>query len=148
MATEAYSEDNDLIKIRPNILDLGVSDWGFQHAEAFTIINRMLIGKWYIQAATDQGVDWRTVEFDPDKIDASQLVRASCYKTLEMAYLYLMKDAPEPDGFEREMKLFQQLFNTEINQLLGLGLNYDWDDSDTIDSEEKYQRSTRRLVRV
>lgn len=148
MATTAYSNDNDLVKIRPNILDLGVSDWGFQHKEAFSIINRILTGKWYIQAATDQGVDWRAVDFDPDKIEAGMLVRASCYKTLEMAYLYLMKDAPEPDGFEREMKLFTQLFNTEMNQLLGLGINYDWDESGDIDESEKYQRSTRRLVRV
>ncbi len=148
MATTVYSEDNDLVKIRPNIVDLGVSDWAFQHEEAFAIINRILIGKWYISAATDQGVDFRETEFDPDKVDATQLVRASCYKTLELAYMYLMKDAPEPDGFEREMKLFSKLFDSEMRQLLGLGLNYDWSGDDVVDSDEKYQRSTRRLVRV
>ena len=108
MAIEFYSTDDDLVMIRPNILELGISCWEDQHKEAFKVINRILIGRWYKQMALEYGVDWRETEFDPELVDKDQLVRLSCYKTLEFAYLYLMKDSPEPDGFEREMTMFQK----------------------------------------
>ena len=44
---EVYSTDDDLVKIRPNILDLGVPEWIDQHKEAFSIINRALVARWY-----------------------------------------------------------------------------------------------------
>ena len=148
MAIEYYSDDDDLIKIRPNILELGVSDWEEQSIEAFSMINRILIAKWYKSVAAEHDVEWRETEFDPELVDETQLVRLSCYKTLELAYLYLMKDAPEPDGFERQMKIFKDRFNSELNDLMALGLNYDWDESDSIEYDEKYYPRQRRLTRA
>ena len=148
MAIEFYSTDDDLIKIRPNILELGVSDWEEQSKEAFSIINRSIISKWYKEVAMEYDVEWRETEFDPDKVDSTQLVRLSSYKTLEMAYLHLMKDTPEPDGFERQMKLFQNLYAAEFNQILASGVDYDWDDSDTIEWDEKLMPRQRRLKRA
>lgn len=148
MATEYYSDDDDLIKIRPNILGLGVSDWEEQAIEAFSMINRILIAKWYKPTAAEHDVEWRETEFNPDLVDATQLVRVSAYKTLELAYLHLMKDTPEPDGFERQMKIFKERFVSELNDLLALGINYDWDESDTIEYDEKYYPRQRRLTRA
>lgn len=148
MAIEVYSTDEHLIGVRPNILSLGVSDWTTHHVEAFDIINRILVGRWYKLVAAEYGVDWRETPFDPELVDASQLVRLSSYKTLELAYLYLMKDAPEPDGFEREMKLFRDRFNAELQDILALGISYDWDDSGTIEAGEQFQEQTRRLYRA
>ena len=62
--------------------------------------------------------------------------------------MHLMKDAPEPDGFERQMDIFRKLYNEELREILGLGVNYDWDDDDEIASDEKYQARQRRLVRA
>lgn len=149
----AYSTDADLIKIRPNILGLGVSSWESEpndkHTEAYSLINRALIYKWYKTVAYSMGVDdWRATEFDPDLIDQNQVNLLSCYKTLELIYLYLMKDSPEPDGFEREMKIFRGLYNDEFKELLAIGINYDWDGDETIESpDEKYIPSRRELVR-
>jgi hypothetical protein len=148
MAVTVYSTDDDLIKIRPNILELGVSDWEETHKESFSIINRVLIARWYRSVADEYDVDWRETEFDPDKMDVSQVTRLSSYKTLELAYLSLMKDAPEPDGFERECDLFRKRYNEELREVLSIGINYDWDEDDTISSDEKYQPSQRRLVRA
>jgi len=147
MAVTEYSTDDDLVKIRPNILTLGVSDWEEQHREAFSIINRVLISRWYREVAEDNDVDWRTTEFDPELVDVDQLLRLSCYKTLELIYMYLMKDSPEADGFERQMELFATKYNNELSELLALGINYDWDDDDSFASDEKYQPRQRRLVR-
>lgn len=147
MAVTYYSTDDDLVKIRPNILDYGVGDWEDLHLEAFSIINRSLIARWYKVVAPEHGVDWRITEFSPDQVDTSQLLRLSCYKVLELAYLHLMKDSPEADGFERNMKTFQKMYGQELIDVLGIGINYDWDDDDEIDTEEKYEPSPRRLYR-
>jgi len=148
MAIEFYSTDDDLVMIRPNILELGISCWEDQHKEAFKVINRILIGRWYKQMALEYGVDWRETEFDPELVDKDQLVRLSCYKTLEFAYLYLMKDSPEPDGFEREMELFRKRFADELQSVLAEGVTYDWNKDDSISSDERYAISGRRLLRA
>ena len=147
MATTAYSTDDDLIKIRPNILDLGVAEWEERHQEAFDIINRVLITRWYRVVTPDRGIDWRLTEFDPDLADTSQLLRLSCYKTLELAYLYLMKDGPEADGFERNAKTFERKYGHELKEILGIGVNYDWDSNDEITYDEKYESAPRTLLR-
>jgi hypothetical protein len=148
MAVTVYSTDDDIVKIRPNILSLGVSDWEEHHQKAFTTINRTLISRWYRGVAEEYDVDWRETEFDPEKVDTDQLLDLACYKTLEYCYMHLMKDAPDPDGFERLMEKFRKLYNEELREILALGINYDWDEDDTIASSEKYQPSQRRLVRV
>lgn len=145
----AYSTDTDIVAIRPNILDLGISNWDDKHEDAFAVINRALTSKWYKSVAYDMGVsDWRDPGFNSDLVDTDQVVNLSCYKTLELIYLYLMKDSPEPDGFERQMKIFRGLYNDEWKELLAVGINYDWDEDDVIGaSDEKYVPSRRGLVR-
>lgn len=143
-----YSNDEDLQRIRPNILQFGVADWTDQHEEAFRQINRALISRWYRQAVADRNIDYRETEFDPDNVDISQVLRLSCYKTLELAYLYLMKDAPDPDAFERQMKLFQKLYFNELDEVLAIGINYDWDEDNSIASDEKYDVPNRTLLRM
>jgi hypothetical protein len=148
MARTYYSTDEDIKKIRPNVLQLGVSDWLNQHEDAFAIINRALIGKWYKAISAEYCIDWRVTEFDPDLVDIDQVKRLSSYKALELLYLYLMKDSPEPDGFEREVSLFRSRYNSELLEVLAIGINYDWDDSGTVEADEKYQPQIRRLQRV
>ena len=142
-----YSTDDDLIKIRPNILDLGVPEWIDQHKEAFKIINRAIIARWYKSVAAENEVDWTTTEFDADLVDISQVLRLACYKTLELAYIYLTQDSPNPGGFERENEAFARRYNSELNEVLAIGLSYDWDQDDEFDDSEKYQQPIRRLKR-
>ena len=149
MATEQYSQDADLVVVRPNILNLGVSGWDTQAKDAFDVINRTLIARWYKDVALEHNIlDWRTTEFDPERVDADQLTKLSVYKTLEFSYMHLMKDSPEADGFERESNFFRDRYNEELRIILGLGVNYDWDEDDTISAEEKYTPQIRRLVRT
>lgn len=149
MATTKYCEDADLINIRPNILELGVASWDTQSIDAFDIINRTLIAKWYKNVALEHDIiDWRTTPFDPDRVDEEQVKRMACYKTLELAYMHLMKDSSTADGFERETDFFRDRYNEELTIILGLGVNYDWDADDTISDDEKYEPQIRRLVRT
>jgi hypothetical protein len=144
-----YCVDADLVKIRPNILSLGVADWDDQRAEATSIINRALTSRWYTMACDNAGLDHRETPFNQDLLlnAATQLTRLGCYKTLELAYLYLITDSPEPDGFERDSKNFGKMYSTELAEVLGGGLDYDWDESGDLAYTEKAIPVMRRLKR-
>jgi len=143
----AYSTDADLVKIRPNIMSLGVSAWTDQHNESTAIINRALLA-WYNTEATKRG--YADIQFDSSKIlnASTQLKRLACYKTLELAYMYLMVDGVQEGGFRNEMTLFRELYEREFNAVLESGIDYDWDDDGAIDDYEATDAAPRRLVRV
>ena len=100
-------------------------------------------------AASNAGLDHRETPFNADLLLNAdvQLTRLGCYKTLELAFLYLMKDAPDPDAFEREHKTFGTLYKTELAEVLGAGLDYDWDETGDIAYTEKAIPVMRRLKR-
>lgn len=152
----AYSTDADLLKIRPNILSLGVDAWADQHTEADAILTRSL-ELWYKQEAAKRCVstdeldtDYTEIEFDADKLlnASTQLKRLSCYKTLELAYLYLMQDGEAVgEGYNAQRKLFADMYEREWKAVVDAGIDYDWDDDGSID----YTESTpyvRGLVRA
>lgn len=152
-----YCTDEDMAKIRPNILSLGVDTWEEQREEAFDIMNRRIIKDWYKDQALAHYTDipdwqadetWRDQPFEPDNVDQDQLKRAACYLSLELAYLYLMKDTPENDGYARQQELFHRMYSVEISEILAIGINYDWDEDGTIQNDEKYYPTQRRLKRV
>jgi len=143
-----YSDDTELIKIRPEILSYEITDWEDMHVEAKRIIDREIEALWYREQATEHGISWESVGFDDTLVDTAALKRLACYKTLELIYLYLMKDSAEPDAFERQMHLFHDLYVEEFQKILSLGLGYDWDSSGAIDSDEKLAPQMRRLHRM
>lgn len=143
-----YSTDSDLVQVAPKILDYNVSDWTFMHTRSKEIIDRILEQKWYRPESTHRGLLYEDTPFDADLLDASQLVWLSCYKALELIYQYLMKPGPTEDFFERQSKYFADRFTTELNQLLGLGITYDWDQDDEYDEDERIQPQRRRLGRA
>jgi len=57
----------------------------------------------------------------------------------------IMKEMSEADGFERFMKLYAKRYENELTRLLALGLHYDWDLDETVDQDEKFAQSYRRL---
>jgi hypothetical protein len=144
-----YCTDDDLAEVRPKILDLGVSGWDDQIAEATAVINRALEVRWYRTACREYSLDYREYAFDPDLLlnAGTQLTRLGTYKALQLAYLHLAKDAPDADAFERQAKNFEKLYTTELAEVLAQGLDYDWDASGAIDTTEARMPGMRRLKR-
>lgn len=142
-----YSTDDDLQEIRPNIMKYNVLTWMSQHIEAFRLINISLDSEWYRGVAAEHDIDWRVTPFDPNLVDLTQVIKLSCYKVLELAYAYLMKDISD-DPFLAQSKYFRDRYNEELKNLLSSGVNYDWDKSGTIEVEEKITPKVRRLVRA
>ena len=142
-----YCTDSDLVKYRPNIMDLGMDSWESQREEAYELINRIIQARWYRKVAPEMGYDPNVTLFDPTQIRTGTLTRLESFKTLELAYMILMKDLKEADGFERNMKTFRDRYNEELELILAVGIDYDWSDSDSFDDDELYLRAPRRLVR-
>lgn len=145
-----FHGDDDLTEIRPDIFSYGYTDFENQMQESEDIISRTIESKWYRTRAEEVGVDWRSTEFDRTLLleASTQLRRVASYKSLELIYLFLMKEAPEPDAFERQMNTFKKLYNEEIQEVLDSGLDYDWDESGGIDPGENKLPRIRRLHRV
>lgn len=148
MALLFHSED-DLVEVRPDILSYGVSDFEPQMEESEAIINRTLDSRWYRTVANEHGLVFRETPFDPTLLlnADTQIKRLACYKSLQLCYLHLMKEAPEPDAFERQMNTFKKLYADELVEVLAAGLDYDWDSSGAIDSGERAEPVIRRLQR-
>ena len=148
-----YCTDNDLLLKRPKILNYGVSTFESGDtdviSEATEIINRVIEARWYRETAGNFGYDFRDTPFNQDSLsnDGVQLKRLAVYKSLELAYEFLMKDSPDQDGFERQMNNFAKKYKEELAIVLEVGIDYDWDAGGTITSDEKYQQSTRTLER-
>lgn len=142
-----YCTDSDMEKYRPNILGLGVSDWESQREEAYSMINRVIIARWYRKAAPEMGYDPNTTFFDPSWVREGTLTRLEAFKAIELAMMHLKKDTPEEDGFERMEKSFRRRYNEELEMVLAAGIDYDWSASGTFDDDEVYIRVQRRLIR-
>lgn len=143
-----YSTDSDLVAIRPNILSLGVADWEAMNTEARGTIDASLESLWYRAEARDRAIDPDVTPMDHDLLDHDQLKKLSCYAAFSEIYLYLTKDTPEPDGFERHRQTFATLYQQELQNILTTGVEYDWDSSDTITPDEKFKPRLRRLGRA
>jgi len=147
--TTAYCNEDDLVKIRPDIMDLGVGDWSDHIEEAGSIIDRAIDVGWYRPLAENNNIDWRSATFDRELLLnlSTQLKRLGCYKTLELIFLYLKKYAAE-DAFEEERKVFRKMYIDELGSVLDSGFDYDWDENDEIAAGENIIPQVRRLVRV
>lgn len=142
-----YCTDVDLLNYRPNILSLGVSSWETQRNDAFDYINRIIIARWYNQAAVKMGYDPNLHYFDPTLVKDDCLKRLECYKTLQFAYVLLMNESPEKGGFERNIKTFGEFFGDELDSVLANGVSYDWSGDGSITSDEALISAPRRLHR-
>ena len=142
-----YCTDQDLLNYRADILSLNVASWETQRDEAFAIINRAIIARWYRKAASVMGVDPSVTAFDPDLVMNDGLQRLECFKTLELAYFYMTKNTSEADGFERLRLIFKREYGEELDSVLGMGLTYDWDADGVVDTDEVTIQAPRRLSR-
>ena len=144
-----YCTEDDLILIRPDVMGLGVDDWSDQIAEAGLMVDRIIEAEWYRPIAEENNIDWRVTPFDRTLLlDAdTQLTRLGCYKSLELIFLHVMKHTSE-DVYDKERKLFRDMYTEELNDVMKYGLDYDWDESGAITSDESIVPIVRRLVRV
>lgn len=114
------------------------------HDEAKDDIDRIIEIKWFRPRVRERfGRDIEilddNVDFDPDlMLNAStQLKKASAYWVLgEYVCPRLSKATKEADAWEKRADWFATRFNEEIDRVLSSGIDYDWDSSGVIESDE------------
>jgi len=145
----AFCEQDDIIAVRPNAASLGVADLTPFITKGDADIVRDIEVRWYRPlAAGNYNIDWQANPLNADNLDADQLTELSVYRALYHLYLFLMNDAPDPDAFERQHKLFAKRYDEEMAAVLAYGVNYDWDADDAIDATERtVSPLSGRLVR-
>lgn len=139
-----YSTDEDLVRVQKDILNLGVTDWIDQHIEAASIIDRTIRDEWFNVASVVRG---HTDPFDPDLLLPEELTRLSVYKTLELAYLYVMQDFIDENQKESKHELFKSAYKEELSIVLAGGISYDWNNDGSFDSDEVSVSSPRVIKR-
>jgi uncharacterized Rmd1/YagE family protein len=144
----AMSTDSDLLVYQPEILGYGIDDFTAEHTKAKNDILRKIRDEWWprgrykFSSVTD--------EMDATKLTDSQFTRCAVYRVLsEYALPQLTKWLPggEEDKFQVMMTHYHKKYNEEFDSVLRDGVEYDADDSGSIETSEKEPFHTRRLVR-
>ncbi len=144
----AMSTDSDLLVYQPEILGYGIDEFTAEHTKAKDDILRKIREEWWTRARYK--FSSVTNEMDATKLTDSQFTRCAVYRVLsEYALPMLTKWLPggEEDKFQVMMSHYHKKYEEEFDSVLRDGVEYDADDSDTIETSEKEPFHTRRLVR-
>lgn len=126
----AFSDDNDLTDILPDILDLGITAFYAEHAKAEADIKREIRAKWW--AATG-----RIGEMDDTLLTDSQWTKASAYLVLWKYALPQLTNWVDGDRFQNMISFYRDMYHQEINAVFEDGVEYDFNDDGTVEDSEK-----------
>ena len=150
----AMSTDADLIKYQPDILTFGIDEFTDEHAKARDDILRKLRDEWWVRSRNVTNYDISrslpSLEMDDSKLTESQFERCAVYRVLsEYALPQLTKwnNEGSEDRFQVMMMHYRKKYEEEFNAVLRDGVEYDYDNDDTVTESEKQPFHTRRLVR-
>lgn len=136
----AFSTDSDLTAIIPDILTFGISSFSSEHALAQAEIERELRYKWYPKLQL-------TVEMDASLLTASQWTKASAYLVLWKHALPKLTNWVDGDRFQNMITFYKTRYEEEFASVIHDGVEYDFNDDNTVSESEKAPVFHGRLVR-
>ena len=136
----AFSTDEDLVKIIPDILDLGIFSFASEHAKAEEDIKREIRNRWWPRTGFKG-------EMNADLLTDSQWTRANSYLVLWKYVLPQLTNWVQGDRFREMIPFYRDLYNQEIESVLKDGIEYDFNEDGIIQDTEKDLTFTGRLVR-
>lgn len=143
----AYATLDDLLVVEPTIQEYGVLDWDAELARSETEVNRILQVRWFQQYANTKAT---SITFDPTLLTSSQWTQATVYHAL--AYhicpkLSKFESEGNEDNFQVMMKYYAGRFEHEMDLVLRLGVEYDYNDDGTVAANEKVSDRKLKLIR-
>jgi hypothetical protein len=156
---DTYCTYDDILDKRPALKNNNGGPFQDQLKEAKVLVDEDLELYWYRPAADKRDIDWSESDyaFDPTSLisqtgsttDSTKRVkRLAVLKSLQLIYEYLSKDSKD-DNYLAMSDRFKDQYNAELNRVVKAGLDYDWDDDDTLEDTEKAAKPRgRRLVRI
>jgi hypothetical protein len=135
-----YAQDDDLVKIIPDIFDHGVESFADELERSSGDIERRIKSDWWA-VAHDPYL------FDTTKLEASEWMMATIYHSLAYYILPRLSTFAEDDTFQRQMVFYRERYQEEFSAVLAAGLSYDMDGDGTVSSGEIDYNRTERLYR-
>lgn len=136
----AFSADSDLTAIIPDILTFGISSFTAEHALAQAEIERELRYKWYPKLQL-------SVEMDATLLTASQWTKASAYLVLWKHALPKLTNWVDGDRFQNMITFYKTRYEEEFAAVIHDGVEYDFNNDNTVSESEKAPVFHGRLVR-
>jgi len=136
----AFSTDSDLTDIVPDILTLGITSFADEHPKAQADIEREIRNRWWEK----RGISG---ELNPDYLTDSQWTRTSVYLVLWKYALPQLTNWVDGDRFQSMIDFYKARYAEEIEAVFQDGVEYDDDNSGTIEGDEKTPINHGRLIR-
>ena len=136
----AFSTDNDLLKIVPDILSLGINSFVLEHPKAQADIEREIRNRWWEK----RGISG---ELNPEYLTDSQWTQAAAYLVLWKYALPQLTNWVDGDRFQNMIGFYKSRYAEEIEAVFQDGVEYDDDNSGTIEGDEKTPINHGRLIR-
>ena len=136
----AFSTDDDLEAIVPDIFDLGILAFTAEHAKAQADIEREIRNRWWHR----KGIQGEMV---PSYLTESQWTRASAYLVLWKYALPQLTNWVDDDRFLQMIDFYKARYGEELDAVFQDGVEYDADNDGTVTDKEKESIPLNRLDR-
>ena len=136
----AFSTDADLMQLVPDILNLGIDFFDQEHPKAQADIEREIRNRWWEK----RGISG---ELKPEYLTDSQWTKTAAYLVLWKYALPQLTNWVDGDRFQNMIGFYKSRYAEELEAVFQDGVEYDDDDSGTIDEDEKTPINHGRLVR-
>lgn len=136
----AFSQDSDLVALVPDILGFGITSFSTEHAKAQTDLTRTIRNEWWYK----KGIKGEMVA---SYLTDSQWTRCNAYLVLWKFALPQLTNWVQDDRFINMITFYQQRYHEELSAVFADGVEYDDDNSGSIEDDEKGIVSYGRLTR-
>tara|TARA_R110002153_G_scaffold212350_1_gene364911 strand:- start:299 stop:712 length:414 start_codon:yes stop_codon:yes gene_type:complete len=136
----AFSTDEDLQKLIPDILSLGIFSFADEHAKAKSDIEREIRNRWWEKRGLSG-------ELKPQYLTDSQWNMTAVYLVLWKYALPQLTNWVDGDRFQNMITFYKSRYGEEIEDVFQDGVEYDDDNNGTVDEDEKFPINHGRLVR-
>ena len=136
----AFSDDSNLVELVPDILDFGITSFSDEHPRAQADIEREIRNQWWHR----KGI---AGEMNNSYLTDSQWTRSASYLVLWKYALPQLTNWVDDDRFLQMIDFYKARYGEEIDAVFQDGVEYDDDNSGTIDDDEKTIVAFGRLVR-
>ena len=136
----AFSNDTDLVALVPDILTFGITSFATEHAKAEADLTRTIRNQWWYK----KGISG---EMDASLLTDAQWTYCNSYLVLWKYALPQLTNWVQDDRFLNMISFYKQRYEEELVAVFNDGVEYDDDQSGTVEGDEKEAVSFGRLTR-
>ena len=136
----AYANDEDLVKIIPDIFDHGVDSFNDEMTRSTADVQRRIKSDWWM-------LEHDASNFDTTKLKASEWSRTTVYHALAYYIMPRLSNFSADDTFQRQMTFYKEKYEEEFSAVTKAGASYDFDGDGNYVAGEVDFVDTERLYR-